>query len=211
MGQYKDITGQTFERLTVMYRSEDHVSKSGKHEVVYHCKCSCGKECDVLKSALTKGFTKSCGCLRSEITRKRMTKRDNVSRRLRIVYLDMIARCYDTNNKRYDRYGGRGISVCNSWRNADGLESFIMWARNSGYKPGLTIDRVDNDGNYCPENCRWVTAKDQSNNRSTNTFVTVDGVTKTVAQWIEHLGLESKRLYYYDRQKQVDFIKQRLR
>lgn len=210
MGSYQNITGKTFGRLKVLYRTEDHVSRSGKHEIVYHCQCSCGNECDVQKSALTREYAKSCGCLRKEVARAQMTKWDDVSRRLRIVYIDMVHRCYNTGDKRYDRYGGRGIKVCDEWKGDSGLENFIAWAKDSGYAKGLTIDRIDNDGNYCPENCRWATAKEQSNNRSTNTLVTVDGVTKTVAQWIEFLGLTSTRLYYYDEQKKIDFIRERL-
>ena len=207
MGQYVDLTGQTFGRLKVLYRTEDHVSKSGRHDVVYRCKCSCGNERDVSKSALTRGFTQSCGCLRSEVTRERRTKRDEASRKLRVAYIHMISRCYDINDKRYDRYGGRGICVCDEWRNNGVLEKFIAWAKSNGYEQGLSIDRIDNDGNYCPENCRWTTAKEQSNNRSSNTVLTVDGVTKTIAQWIEFLGLKSTRIYYYDQQKQIEFIR----
>lgn len=211
MGRYIDLTGKQYGRLTVLYRTQDHISKSGRPAVVFHCRCTCGKECDVMKLALVKGYTKSCGCLRSEETKKRRTKRDDISRKLRIIYRHMCERCYDEADKRYERYGGRGIAICDEWIEEDGMERFIEWARNNGYSIGLTIDRIDNNGNYSPTNCRWTTPKEQSNNRSTNTMLTVDGTTKTIAQWLDFLGVKSTRLYYYDEDRKVEFVREKIK
>ena len=211
MGKFVDLTGKRFGRLVVVSRAKDHISKSGRSVVVFRCRCDCGNECDVMGTALTRGFTKSCGCLKSEVVKKRMMKRDDVSRKLRIVHRNIIERCYDKKNKRYRRYGGRGIVVCEEWLADGGQERFIEWARENGYEIGLTIDRIDNDGPYSPNNCRWVTAKEQCNNRSTNTFLTVDGTTKTIAQWLDFLGIKSTRLYYYGEEAKVDYVRKKLK
>lgn len=106
----------------------------------------------------------------------------------------MRARCYDKNNERYPRYGGRGISVCDEWRTS--YISFKQWALNNGYIDGLTIERIDLDGNYEPENCCWKTIKEQSNNRSTNINITYNDETKNLMQWSEQTGIPYDTLQY---------------
>lgn len=95
----------------------------------------------------------------------------------------MKTRCYNTNSPTYKNYGGRGIKVCDEWVN--NFEAFYKWSMENGYKDGLQIDRIDNDGDYGPSNCRWVTSKENYNNRRTSRFVTINGETKTIAQWCE--------------------------
>lgn len=201
----KDLTGQTFERLTVMYRTEDHIYENGRKEAVYHCRCLCGNEIDVMASALRRGYSKSCGCLRRELARQE--KRDDISRRLRIVWRNMNERCYDKGNKRYNRYGERGICVCDEWRGPEGLEAFISWGRNNGYSEGLTIERIDVNGNYCPSNCRWASVKEQANNRSTSRFIVVAGEKKTVAQWADQFNLKRPDIYYKTDSEIEDMIR----
>jgi hypothetical protein len=113
-------------------------------------KCKCGNICEVLIRSVNIGCTKSCGCLR----RERMTKHGYRHHLLYSVWYDMKSRCYDKNDSRYEDWGGRGIKVCDEWKNDIGI--FIRWALSS-WKKGLQIDRRNNDGNYCPENCRFVT------------------------------------------------------
>lgn len=211
MGRFIDLTGQTFGRLRVLRRVEDKVANSGQKEVMYLCLCSCGNECRASRGNLRRGYTKSCGCLQKEVTRERCLKRDDVSRRLYIVYRNMVRRCSDEKDASFGRYGGRGISVCQEWKGDNGCEEFIRWSRENGYDDGLSIDRIDNDGDYCPSNCRWVTAKEQSNNRSTNKKVVVDGIEKTVAQWSEYLGLRSEWLYSYSDAMKKKYIKKKLK
>ena len=101
-------------------------------------------------------------------------------------YRSMIDRCYRENAANYCLYGGREISVCPEWHN---IEAFAEWVVKSNYKPGLTIDRIDPDGNYTPNNCRWVTRKQQANNRRNTVYVTIDGVTKTLSEWADFAGI----------------------
>ena len=98
----------------------------------------------------------------------------------------MKARCYNPNKNYYSIYGGRGIEMCDEWRYS--FETFRKWALENGYDDSLTIDRIDNDGNYCPENCRWATALQQNNNKSTSHYITYNGETKTIAQWADATG-----------------------
>ena len=209
MGKYVDLTGKQFGRLTVLYRTEDHISKSGRQTVEYRCKCSCGKECNVIKPALVRGYTTSCGCLRSETAKKMFTKRDDVSRKLRLVYRGILSRCYDEADKRFERYGGRGIHICGEWLGDEGMENFIKWGRENGFAFGLSIDRINNDGDYSPSNCRWVDCRTQSNNRSTSRRITVDGTEKTVAEWCAYLDI-SRSLYKKSDQEIAEIIHNRL-
>jgi hypothetical protein len=113
--------------------------------------------------------------------------------RLDNIYKAMISRCYKPNNRRYKNYGGRGIKVCDEWKNDK--TSFFKWALANGYSDTLTIDRINNNGNYEPANCRWATTKEQQNNRSNNHLITHNGETKTIAQWAEFYGKNYKTLY----------------
>lgn len=106
--------------------------------------------------------------------------------RLYHIWEDMKSRCQNPNNRRYNSYGGRGIVLCDDWKND--YVSFHTWSMENGYRSDLTIDRIDVNGNYCPENCRWATIKEQSNNRRTNRVLTLDGISKTMKQWGDEMG-----------------------
>ena len=122
----------------------------------------------------------------------RNTKHGQSKTRLYATWQNMKNRCYYEGFIEFDRYGGRGIEVCQEWR--DNFVPFYEWAMASGYAEGLTLDRIDNDGNYCPENCRWLTKKAQQNNRSNNRYLTYNGKTQSVAQWAEELGVCAKTI-----------------
>ncbi len=107
--------------------------------------------------------------------------------RLYSIWCGMKSRCYNKNDSHYPRWGGRGISICSEW--LSDFSNFKHWAENNGYKTGLTIDRIDNNGNYCPENCRWVTVKEQNNNQRTNRLITYNGKTQNLKQWSVELGI----------------------
>lgn len=113
-------------------------------------------------------------------------------RRLYNIWFDMKRRCYQPQNKRYDRYGGRGIAVCKEWLN--GFQPFFDWAVANGYQDDLTIDRIDKDGDYTPENCRWADLFMQANNRSNNRFITYCGETKTMMEWSKVLNMNYSTL-----------------
>jgi hypothetical protein len=151
------------------------------------CLCDCGNEVTVSLSSLRAGRTKSCGCYRKEVTYNTWSTHGLCKTRLYSIWTDIKRRCYNSANKRYNCYGGRGISVCDEWLND--FPAFYDWANQSGYAAGLTIDRIDVNGNYEPANCRWATWKQQANNTTRNHMLTYKGETLTLSQWEERTGL----------------------
>ena len=160
----EDLTGRKFNRLTVI--EYDH---SDKHYNSYWlCKCECGKETIVTAGRLRSNHTKSCGCYMRERSKEtcinKNIKHGLSKTRLYNIWSNMKERCENNNHPDYKRwYGARGITVCDEWRND--FKAFYDWSMSNGYSDELTIDRINNDGNYEPTNCRWVDAKTQANNR----------------------------------------------
>jgi hypothetical protein len=164
----KDLTGKKFNRLIV--KSLKGTNKYGKR--LWECICDCGKKIVVDTSSLTTGNTKSCGCYKQDLIKKLNFKHGSSHTKLYYVWQSMINRCYKKNNKQYKNYGDRGITVCKEWVND--YYVFYFWAVNNGYKEGLTIDRINNNGNYEPLNCRWVDYQTQARNKTTNRYVNID-------------------------------------
>lgn len=158
MGKLIDLTGQRFGRLTVIKRTEEiAINKSAK----WQCVCDCGNYCIKTSSSLRRFEKNSCGCWKSEITSKLFKKYYNLDRKLYEIWKGIKARCFNINSKDYRNYGGRGITICDEWLD---YNVFSNWAIYNKYINGLTIERIDVNGNYCPENCCWIENKYQGQN-----------------------------------------------
>lgn len=154
-GKRKDLTGKVFGRLTVIEFSH----MSGKH-TYWKCHCACGNIHYARMDCLKSGLVKSCGCLNHDHA---IITHGKSNTKLYHVWASMKNRCDNPHARHYDRYGGRGISYCKEWSH---FEPFYDWAMSNGYADGLTIDRINNDGNYEPTNCRWITIQEQQSNKT---------------------------------------------
>lgn len=197
MAKLEDLTGHRYGRLVVVERAPSRVTPNGTVQTMWKCKCDCGNEIIARANGLKTGNTQSCGCRKTDILLQRSTKhggrRSGNTDRLYVVWESMLSRC------RNDRdYAGRGISVCDEWKD---YAKFREWAKQSGYnenaEPGkCTIDRIDNNGNYSPDNCRWVDMLAQANNTRKNRLVEYNGETKTASEWARIAGITSKAFYF---------------
>lgn len=175
-----DLTNQRFGKLVVISRVEN--TSNGKAK--WLCRCDCGNNTIACGVNLKNGHTKSCGCY----SRKHGYARKE---RLYNIWVGMRQRCRDKNADNWKHYGGRGISVCKEW---DEYPTFRLWALSNGYDETKSIDRIDVDGNYCPENCRWADSTQQNNNARSNRLFTHNGETLTMAQWARKVNMPYKLL-----------------
>lgn len=188
MKRLQDLTGQSFGRWTVI----GFHGRSTSGEVLYLCKCACGTERVLRRSSLMSGNSKSCGCLSRDASRARETKHGYSKTRLYHIWGGMIYRCCNPDYHEWEKYGGRGIAVCEQWKN---FEAFRDWALLNGYDDNLTIDRIDNNGNYEPSNCRWATTYQQCNNKRTSKYLSFNGETMTIREFADKFGLVYSCLY----------------
>lgn len=197
MNKPMDIIGQKFNRLTIL--KFVGVDKYGNSKFL--CKCDCGKTKVLLGSKVKGGRTKSCGCLHSETARNNTKKHLSSHTKIYNVYAHILSRCFCKTNKNYHNYGGRGITVCKEWTDKEnGFDSFYKWSIQNGYDETAefgkcTIDRIDNNGDYEPSNCRWVSIKEQANNKRVNHLLTYKGKTQNVTQWAIELGFNKGTLF----------------
>lgn len=178
MGKFIDLTGQKFGRLIVI-----EYKQNGK----WLCKCDCGNEKVVRGDSLKQGLTLSCGCLHKNIVKltckKNFLKHGMSKTRINNIWFNILSRCYNEKSNNYKNYGARGIKICKEWK--ENFVAFYNWAIKNGYQDNLTIDRIDNNGNYEPSNCRWVSQKIQQNNKRNNHLITYKDKTYTLSKWAE--------------------------
>ena len=192
-----DLTGKRFGMLLVIGKDEVR-DKTGC--IRYVCQCDCGNVVSVRSSSLNDGNTSGCGCRMYDTGEKQRSYKHGMSwDRLYRIWANMKDRCNNPNAGHYKHYGGRGIKVCNEWNASDGFIPFRDWAVSNNYADNLTIDRIDNNKGYGPDNCRWVTTKEQALNTSRNHRITFNGKTLTISEWAKELGLNRNGLNGYIR------------
>lgn len=174
--------GDVFNRWTVI----SEVQRNGKSTRQFSCKCSCGSIRIVGLDRLRSGASKSCGCYKRQRTSEIRSTHGMSRTKLYFVWHSMKRRCTDSRVKEYKNYGGRGIKICEDWLDSS---KFIEWAISSGYQKGLTIERKDNDGDYCPENCTWIPKAKQPLNARSNHLIAYDGKTQCIEVWARELGI----------------------
>lgn len=183
----QNLIGYKLGRLTVL---EWH-GKNKQGCNTWLCECECGNKVVVRTADLNSGHTKSCGCLAKDSFRKVITKHEKRNTRLYSIWANMRSRCNNPNTGYFDRYGGRGITICEEWER---FETFYEWSMSNGYSDNLTIDRIDNNKGYSPENCRWASASEQNSNTRRNHLITYNGKTQTMTQWAEEIGIPARTL-----------------
>lgn len=181
-----DMIGKQFGRWTVTCIDEF----SSKKALKYICKCECGKIKSIAGAELRRGRSKSCGCLQLES----VSKHNMSYSRLYGIWGGMKDRCYNKNEKHYKEYGFRGISVCKEWK--EDFNSFYEWAMSNGYSEKLTIDRIDVNGDYEPNNCRWITKEEQNRNKRDTVLMECDGKVHCQKEWSRLLGVSYEKFRY---------------
>ena len=185
----RDLIGQCFDKWTVLRKADDRII-AGKKCYYWLCECSCDKHTikEVSEKSLIYGRSKSCGCNRAG----KHVKHGMTNSRLYGIYKHMMNRCYNKNDTSYGKYGANGITVCDEWHTFD---SFKEWALSNGYSDSLTLDRIDFNGNYSPDNCRWVDYVVQNRNRNCVNIIEYNGEKHTIPEWAEITNMPYKKLW----------------
>lgn len=180
-----DMIGNKYNKLTVI--SEMEYQKYGRR--CYLCKCDCGNEKVIVGESIRYGRTTSCGCY----AKSKVTKHGMADTSSHVAWSSMRQRCTTETHKQYHNYGGRGIKVCDRWM--DSYENFLS---DMGIRPTKkhSLDRIDNNGDYTPDNCRWATSEQQLNNRRVSRFIELDGIKLTVAQWSRKLNITESKIHH---------------
>lgn len=205
MNVVRDIVGERFGRLVVISRAPN---KKGSKNSQWFCKCDCGSTSIHRSDVLRVGYANSCGCLARETARALLTTHGLSKTSEHSIWHAMRKRCLDKNHPTYQRYGAKGITVCDRWK--DSFENFYA---DMGQRPSKrhSLDRIDNKGHYTPENCRWATPEMQGRNRSNNKIVTIDGVSFTVKDWCRLMEVDDRRPYtmkYWNKRSGIKTIEE---
>ncbi|MGG0718677.1 hypothetical protein ABE096_13930 [Robertmurraya massiliosenegalensis] len=196
MRRVSDLTGNRFGRLLVIKRVEN-IDKGSR----WLCKCDCGNEKVIRRTHLMSGNTKSCGCFSKEISSERGNKskigdrtrtHGDFGTKLYGVWAGMKRRCYNPQTKHYTDYGGRGIKMCHEWK--ESYNVFKKWALANGYKEGLSIERIDVNKHYCPENCKWIPLSEQNSNKRTSIRIEYKGRKYSIKELSEMTGIKIKTI-----------------
>lgn len=188
-----DITGKRFGMLTAI--KLDHIERTEFGTIHYWLyRCDCGKEKVLRKVQVSAGKIQSCGCFLKQSVKERSIKHGKNNTRLYKIMHDMKQRCLNPNNKNYKHYGGRGIKIYNRW--LEDFNIFYDWAMNNGYQDNLTIERINVNGNYEPNNCKWILINDQAKNTRRNRFFTYNGETFCLKEWADKLKINENTLRY---------------
>lgn len=190
-----DLQGKKFGRLTVIEKA----GKDKARNILWKCKCDCGNYLIIKACDIKRGHSVSCGCYQKERASEANKIHGKSNTKLHYVWTDMLKRCENPKHHAYKWYGGKGVKVCDEWKEFVGFEK---WALENGYKAGLTIDRIDGNGDYCPQNCRWATRKQQSNNLSTCVFFEFMGERLNITQFCEKYSV-SPWLFYSIARKNI--------
>lgn len=196
------LAGKRFGRLTV-------IAKAGKAKwgnLTWQCSCDCGNTVTVAGGKLKDGHTRSCGCLARDLHVAQLEKHGYTTGgrpRTFTIWSGMKARCLNPRSVSYGNYGARGISICDEWLS---FKAFHEWAIANGYADGLQLDRIDNDGDYCPSNCRWATRAENMRNTSRTRLITLNGKTQCASDWIKELGVSKSTFYAALRKGQTYFV-----
>lgn len=185
MSRFIDLTGHKYGRVTVV----SYFGHKGRR-TAWNCLCECGNKFVTTGDALRTGKTSSCGCYRHEREVEANTTHGKRNTRIYRTYATMKQRCYCKTNFKYKNYGERGIKICDEWLH--NFMSFYNWAMENGYNDTLTIERIDVNGNYCPENCTWIPLGEQAKNKTTNRIILYNGQKDILSNWCKSLGLNYK-------------------
>ena len=190
MSKYDGLEGKRFHRWTVL---EDYgMNKYGMK--IYQCKCDCGNIKIICAAHLCSGHTKSCSCIQKEVVAYRSTKHGGSKTRLYDIWEKMKRRCYDNRIKEYKYYGDRGITICEEWKN--NFMNFKDWALSNGYTDNLTIDRIDNNGNYEPNNCQWIASYENRKKKRNTIFITVNTIKDSISGWNKIVGKSKNEINF---------------
>lgn len=190
MGKFIEMTGQQFRHLRVVKVADK--DRFGRYR--WECVCDCGMSCTVGGHALRSGNTGSCGCRKRNVLGESTTTHGLSSSHTYWVFHSMHNRCENSRNKCYHLYGGRGIKVCERWAKPEGFGAFVQ---DMGLCPnGLMIERIDNNGNYEPGNCKWATVDEQANNKRSVRWITWHNQTHTLTQWARLMGKSPSGLWW---------------
>lgn len=204
-----DLTGQRFGRLTVLEMAEPYISPKGQVQTMYLCRCDCGSIKTIRGYALKNGNTKSCGCLVPELSKIANTKHGMRNTKLYREWAAMKTRCFNSNFKSFADYGGRGIIVCDEWK--DDFQAFYNYVSKLPHfmEEGYSLDRINNDGNYEPRNVRWATVSQQNYNQRRTNKVELNGEIHTLKEWSEITGIPLRTLKYryYANKKPEEILK----